>query len=172
MVISNLICIQITSPGGTPIRGKNAGYRKCLLILLSSSLPPLLHVLPSPQYVPYPALYRLHHHILQKHVWSWKRWKQVFFSNKITDKVYPDNLPNDVPTYLLVPVGKQRISTMLTNTIYNQVWQSMYNIRSKSRPLENDFIRKPRSWIMSTTIYYSLCVHAFCKMFGAVSSVC
>lgn len=32
MVISNLICIQITSPGGTPIRGKNAGYRKPLLI--------------------------------------------------------------------------------------------------------------------------------------------
>lgn len=39
MVISNLICIQITSPGGTPIRGKNAGYRKPLLITLSSSPP-------------------------------------------------------------------------------------------------------------------------------------
>lgn len=39
MVISNLICIQITSPGGTPIRGKNAGYRKHLLIPLSSSPP-------------------------------------------------------------------------------------------------------------------------------------
>lgn len=39
MVISNLICIQITSPGGTPIRGKNAGYRKRLVILLSCVLP-------------------------------------------------------------------------------------------------------------------------------------
>lgn len=28
MAISNLICIQITSPGGTPIRGKNAGCNK------------------------------------------------------------------------------------------------------------------------------------------------
>lgn len=36
MIISNLICIQITSPGGTPIRGKNAGYKKNLLILLFS----------------------------------------------------------------------------------------------------------------------------------------
>lgn len=48
MVISNLICIQITSPGGTPIRGKNARYRKHLFTLLSSSLPPLLHGLHPP----------------------------------------------------------------------------------------------------------------------------
>lgn len=56
MVISNLICIQITSPGGTPIRGKNAGCRKCLLSLLSSSLPPSsiasVFLLLSPQCVP------------------------------------------------------------------------------------------------------------------------
>lgn len=60
MVISNLICIQITSPGGTPIRGKNAGYRKCLLILLSSSLLPLRHHLCHLSVSPFPALCPFH----------------------------------------------------------------------------------------------------------------
>lgn len=46
MDISNPVCIQITSPGGTPIRGKNAGLNKCLFIFLltaPSPSPPSLH---------------------------------------------------------------------------------------------------------------------------------
>lgn len=46
-MIFNCICIQITSPGGTPIRGKPARYRHAHLSWL-----PLLHSLP-----PLPFLY-------------------------------------------------------------------------------------------------------------------
>lgn len=95
MVISNLICIQITSPGGTPIRGKNAGYRKPLLIspLFLLTAPPLLHRLRPPPPPPpvtsvcphfqLSVLFHLlrhflclHHITAQKCVWPWERRKQ------------------------------------------------------------------------------------------------
>lgn len=109
MVISNLICIQITSPGGTPIRGKNAGYRKCLLILLTPPSPPFplssssfhLSVSPLPALCPLHLLrhfFCLYHLTVQRCVWSWKRQKQEtgshLFSNKITDNSLLQQLSN------------------------------------------------------------------------------
>lgn len=39
-IIFNCICIQITSPGGTPIRGKNARYRQRPPVLTAPSFIP------------------------------------------------------------------------------------------------------------------------------------
>lgn len=51
MAIFNFICIQITSPGGTPIRGKNAGYRQCPPVLTAPSIISSVHFLLLPQCV-------------------------------------------------------------------------------------------------------------------------
>lgn len=126
MVISNLICIQITSPGGTPIRGKNAGYRKCLLILLTPPSPPFplssssfhLSVSPSPALCPLHLLrhfFCLYHLTVQRCVWSWKRQKQETGSHLHTCEncslikspiiVYFNNLATDIPPSLQATVG-------------------------------------------------------------------